>query len=721
MSAIKNGHAGRERVPGLSGPAAPSASALCFRNGEQAALAALLAVAAGIRLPGLLRGFWADELYTLRTAAMPLERILEETVSPLLFLLTKAMFFLHPARLAVRFPSPRPLEPDILPPGAAEWVFRLPFLAASLLFLLAVVLLVRRHAGLRPAVIAGLFLAVSPVHAYHSVEIRYYALVCLAGALLLAGAARFGGGRPLSGCAAISGAALFGALTHMSFLFILAATIAGLSLYTVTQTRLRAAAARRLLLLGFCLALALGVAVLSTAAGSPRHAARVAALISPEEGGPEDAAGAAPSAPRETHTLRAADYWLDFVSAQYLSCDRTGAAGCLLLLAGLGAVRAFRRHRLLLSLLLPNLLTAAPFFFLRVGHFWAPRYFLFQMVALAVFIALGADVVLAWAAGLFRADRPVLRRMAGPVLMAGAAALYAPCLAAGRTATAVSHNDWGARRVAEALAGQVQPAMDKIVYCKPYKGRFSHLLIPHYLGRLVPGWDTAGSAGRESVCTSLDDFEDLVAAFRGDPFWVVSFNGNNAEPALNDLIAARGGKRRTDLGVASIWAMGDLPQAGPGPWRSPAGEAAAEAPEEARVVEVAGPEGRHKRYSVTLSLNDAENPRTPTVFFPVRTAAVEDGGAALQFGARHVVRFRMRAKDLRPVGNPKRTFRVMLTGKGVLTDMMYAAGSADWREYTLVFTPGADVPGDITAPRIGFGNRGGAGTFEIEAFSCVVE
>ena len=151
LSAIKNGHAGRERVPGLSGPAAPSASALCFRNGEQAALAALLAVAAGIRLPGLFRGVWADELYTLRTAAMPLERILEETVSPLLFLLTKAMLFLHPARLAVRFPSPRPLEPDILPPGAAEWVFRLPFLAASLLFLLAVVLLVRRHAGLRRA------------------------------------------------------------------------------------------------------------------------------------------------------------------------------------------------------------------------------------------------------------------------------------------------------------------------------------------------------------------------------------------------------------------------------------------------------------------------------------------------------------------------------------------------------------------------------------------
>jgi len=52
---------------------------------------------------------------------------------------------------------------------------------------------------------------------------------------------------------------------------------------------------------------------------------------------------------------------------------------------------------------------------------------------------------------------------------------------------------------------------------------------------------------------------------------------------------------------------------------------------------------------------------------------------------------------------------------------MYATGSSDWREYTLVFIPGADAPDGLVNPRIGFGNRGGTGAFEIEDFSCAVE
>lgn len=707
---------------GPAGRFRPSADPLC--------LAAVLAVAAALRAPGLFRGLWADELYTLRTASLPWRGVLAQTVSPVVFWITKAVLAGFSEPLAVRFPSPLPPQYASVPLHAPEWALRAPFLAAGLLTVALVFLLLRRRAGTAAAFFAALFLAVSPIHIYHSAEIRYYGLVCLAGVLALWGLLALEAGRTARGAALTAAGLLLGMLTHMSFALAAAATVGGYGLFTLAHTRPRALLLRRTGGAGLVCAAAAAVFLAVLVGGSPDHLGRVRGLVAPGTAQPAPAAEAGDdasedpvesAASHERHVLSARNYLVNYLAARFLCCNGVAAALVVVPLLLLGLAAAFRRHRLLFFLLAANLLTAAPFFFLPVGHFWAPRYFIFQTVAAAMLFGLGADAAAKGLAGLAVRTVPGLRPAVPALLLALWLAASVGPLRAGRAENARTHNDWGARRAAEALAGLVRPAMDKIVYCKPHKGRFSYLLIPHYLGRLLPGWDTAGSVGKESLCASVDDFEDLVAAFHGDPFWIVSFDGNNAEPALNELIAARGGKRHTDLGVASLWTMGDLPQAGPAPWHPPAEEAEAELPEEARVVEVSGPGGTRKRYSVTLVLNDADKPRTPTVFFPVCTAAAGDGGCALELGARHVVRFRMRARNLTPVGNPKRTFRVMLAGKGSLTDLMYATGSADWREYTVVFTPGADVPGDVAAPRIGFGNRGGTGTFEIEAFSCVME
>ncbi len=699
-----------------------------FRTADMLGLLAAVAAAALLRAPGLFRGFWADELYTLRTASLPWRGVLAQTVSPVIFWITKTVLAAFPEPLAVRFPSPLPPQYESVPLHAPEWALRAPFLLTGLLTVAGLFLLLRRRAGGTAALFAGLFLAVSPLHIYHSAEIRYYGLVCLAGLALLAGLLALEEGRTARGAGLAAAGLLLGMLTHLSFALAATASVAGYSLFALLHTRPPAVMLRRAGTAALVCTGAAAVFLAVVIGGSPGHLDRVRGLVAPstaQPAPPADTADAAEdpvdgAAAREKHVLSARNYLVNYLAARTLSCNGAAAALVVLPLVAAGLAAAFRRHRLLFFLLAANLLTAAPFFLLPVGHFWAPRYFIFQTVAAAALFGLGADVAARKIAALAARTAPGLRA-AVPALLLGVwlAASVGP-LRAGWAENARSHNDWGARRAAEALAGQVAPAMDKIVYCKPHKGRFSYLLIPHYLGRLVPGWNTAGSAGRESFCAGVDDFEKLVAAFHGDPFWIVSFNDNNADPALGGLIAARGGKLHTDLGVASIWTMGDLPQAGPGPWKPPAREADADLPEEARLEEVAGPGGPRKRYSVTLMLNDAETPRTPTVFFPVCTAATA-GECALERGARHVVRFRMRARDLAPVGNPKRTFRVMLEGKGSLTDLMYATGTADWREYTVVFTPGADAPDGLVNPRIGFGNRGGTGTFEIEAFSCVVE
>jgi hypothetical protein len=648
--------------------------------------------------------------------------ILAETVSPAVFLVVKAVLSVFPEPLVVRFPSPLPLQYESVPLHVSEWALRAPFLTAGLLTVVGVFLLLRRRAGAIGAFFGALFLAVSPLHIYHSTEIRYYGLVCLGGLLLLWGLQALQEGKTARGAGLTAAALLLGMLTHMSFALVAAASLGGYGLFTVLCTRPRRLLLQRVGLAGLVCAGAAALFLAVAVAGNPRHLNRVRNLVAP------GAAQAVPAAPageaaedpvdvREKHLLSARNYFENYLAARYLCCGGTAAALVVAPLVLLGLAAAFRRHRLLFFLLAANLLTAVPFFFLPVGHFWAPRYFIFQTVAAALLFGLGAGAAARGLVALAARVRPGLRHAAPVLLLCVYLAAHVPV----RAKNTESHNDWGARRLAETLAGQIQPATDKIVYCKPHKGRFSYLLVPHYLGRLVPEWNTAGSVGKESFCTNVDDFEDLLAAFHGDPFWIVSFNGNNADPALNDLIAARGGKLHTDLGASSLWIMGDLPQAGPAPWHPPAEEAEAVLPEEARMEKVSGPDGARKRYSVTLMLNDAEKPRTPTIFFPVCTAAGGGDGCALERGARHVVRFRMRADDLRRVGNPKRTFRVMLEGKGSLTDLMYATGTAEGREYTLVFTPGADVPDGLVRPRIGFGNRGGTGTFEIEDFSCVVE
>ncbi|NLV39878.1 MAG: hypothetical protein GXY15_01450 [Candidatus Hydrogenedentes bacterium] len=705
----------------VGGPAAR------FRlHADTAGLLAVLAVAAALRAPGLFRGLWADELYTLRTASLPWRGVLAQTVSPVIFWMTKAVLGVFPEPLAVRFPSLLPPQYESVPLHAPEWALRAPFLLAGLLTVAGVFLLLRRRAETTAALFAGMFLAVSPLHAYHSVEIRYYGLVCLAGALLLGGVLALEAGRTRRGAALAAAGLLLGMLTHLSFALAAVATVGGYGLFALLHTRPRAVLLRRLGGAGLVCAAAAGVFLAVVAGGSPGHFDRLRGLVAPSAAHPAADAEDAGEDPvdggsgREKHVLSARNYLVNYLAARFLSCNGVAAALVVAPLLLLGLAAAFRRHRLLFFLLAANLLTAVPFFLLPVGHFWAPRYFIFQTVAAALLFGLGADAAVRGLAALAARTLPGLRPAAPVILLALWLAACPGPLRAGWAENAQSHNDWGARRIAEALATQVEPAMDKIVYCKPHKGRFSYLLIPHYLGRLVPDWTTAGSAGKESFCTNGGDFESLFAAFQGDPFWIVSFNGNNADPALNDHIAERGGKLHTDLGVASLWTMGDLPQAGPGPWKPPATETEAVLPEEARVEEVTGPGGPRKRYSVTLVLNDAEKPRTPTLFFPVCTAVNVDE-CALERGARHVVRFRLRAKDLRPVGNPKRTFRVMLEGQGSLTDLMYATGSSDWREYTLVFIPGADAPDGLVNPRIGFGNRGGTGAFEIEDFSCAVE
>ncbi|HOC74189.1 MAG TPA: hypothetical protein PKL54_15350, partial [Candidatus Hydrogenedentes bacterium] len=104
-----------------------------FRTADALGLLAVVAAAALLRAPGLFRGFWADELYTLRTASLPWRGVLAQTVSPVIFWITKTVLAAFPEPLAVRFPSPLPPQYESVPLHAPEWALRAPFLLAGLL------------------------------------------------------------------------------------------------------------------------------------------------------------------------------------------------------------------------------------------------------------------------------------------------------------------------------------------------------------------------------------------------------------------------------------------------------------------------------------------------------------------------------------------------------------------------------------------------------------
>ncbi len=204
----------------------PAALSVSQRLRDDWPLWLVLAVAAAVRLLFLdSMELWWDEFVTLGRSLPPVPQLLS----------------------GLMYQSPAPVSTDCSPPlhhllvhaalhfGRDGSIIRLPSVVFGCLGLACVMGLARRVGGLRPAVVAGLFCALSLFHVYYSRDIRWYAVyygVSLGAAWLLLLATVEDRPWQWAACGAAMGASLYAS-------YVAAPALAGLGAYVAGLTALR--------------------------------------------------------------------------------------------------------------------------------------------------------------------------------------------------------------------------------------------------------------------------------------------------------------------------------------------------------------------------------------------------------------------------------------------------------------------------------------------------
>jgi hypothetical protein len=685
---------------------------------ECGALAFLLALAAAMRIPGLLQGFWGDELYTLWRAMWPMDKLLSGKMGSgvftlLTYLVVKATMALFPPSAQFRFPAQMPVSYEVLPMHLDELTLRLPFFFISLITLIVLFRMVRKYFGLNAAFWAGLFLAVSPEHALYSTELRFYGMVCLAGAVLLYGVQSVLDGKGPRGWVITALGLLLGLSTHLSFLFVTAGIMGGAAvslLFDASPWRRRTVMVAALA--GLCVAV-VAVQVAVTVSFSPASLGAVAGLFGGEDTAAADPAqdveGPAPAdrageRPAQKYTLEPGGYFNSFIAQRYLSCHGLLCGIALAVVLAAGFAGLYARRRSMLFMVLGVLCAPLPLFFVQVSHKWLYRYFIFDILLCAVLVGVGMDTLFRVLRRLAGASRPRLGLAACAALAALAVLAYLPSLAAGREAAPDSHADGGMRRVAETLAATMMPT-DRILVLEPYKLRLSHHLIPYHLRRMRPDWQLRGEINKMQICADAAAFKEMLAKQPRDGFWVVSFDDNNRDATLNGVVRDAGAQLRGQYSNSSLWHIGGDAQRQPNLLAE--GVPGVELPKEGAAI--AG-----GAYRVALLENAEQALKTPTVLFPVVRDESGQPATGLQANRGYTLRFRLQLEKVLPGSNRTRTFRVMLFAKEGTTDLMYAEGTTESQEYTVNFAPGEYLPETLSNVKIGFGIRGGTGAFRVE-------
>jgi hypothetical protein len=89
-------------------------------------------------------------------------------------------------------------------------------------------------------------------------------------------------------------------------------------------------------------------------------------------------------------------------------------------------------------------------------------------------------------------------------------------------------------------------------------------------------------------------------------------------------------------------------------------------------------------------------------------------GAACAASDTLLLTFDLQCDGVTPGANPARTGRVIVAGpNNFWRDAHYILGTCDWREEAVVLTRGEEFPETGDGVRIGFGNRGGTGAFQV--------
>lgn len=332
------------------------------------ALATVCLLALWVRLSGLDRPFWDDEIYTVYDSSVPVSSILNSTATPLFYLMTKGMLLL----------------------GQGEALLRLPCVLAGLAGVLMLFAATARLSGPGAGLAAALFMALSAYHVFVSQEARFYALVMLFGLAALCGLVRLCE-RPTAGAAALLTAGAAGAmLTHLSAVFFVPPLLAAAFL-AVALRRGRCPLFWRAVL-GALPLLAVAGLVLAPFLLSPDRLHSLAVIVG--LGGAPDPAKAPQLA--QTWHLSMRDFFLDYLRRVFLSAHTWTEIAVVLVLGMLGLGRTARR-RPLVALFFLCVLVAVPLAltWMPARHKWAHRYFAFLLPVLLLLVASGLPVLYA--------------------------------------------------------------------------------------------------------------------------------------------------------------------------------------------------------------------------------------------------------------------------------------------------------------------------------------
>ncbi len=489
-------------------PRAPAccSAPCCARAGRWAhwlALSAVLVLALGVRVHGLGRPLWDDEIYTVYDASVPLGSVFKSTPTPLAYLVTKVTLLL----------------------GEREALLRLPYLCVGLLGVLALYLVAARLSGRAAGRAAAWFLSLSASPVIPSQEVRFYALISLFGLIGLHGLVMLCGRPSAAGAALLTLGSAGAMVTHLSAAFFvppllfcgfLAVLLHGGGLSA--PRRLAAAAAP------VCVVAAIALVPFLA---DPQRAHSLAVLLGLA------AAPAPAQAPQLAGTwhLAAGEFFGGYLRRVVLCAHSRTEWLAVLALTLAGAARTARRRPLvalfflLVAVAVPLALTWLP-----ARHKWAHRYFAFLLPVMLLLAASGLAALHAAVLRLLSGSPRTGRVCAGGLacacflVLAGAQARELGISQASLPVTDL-------RAAARFASPHTKMGAGRHLYCyldfdkSPSGG--THIAVPfqYYLRREAPG----AFVPLVRRVEGMEGLRKLRCEFPDTHLWVVNCNGENAE------------------------------------------------------------------------------------------------------------------------------------------------------------------------------------------------
>lgn len=654
----------------------------------------ILLLAIALRLPGLGAAPWMDELFSLNWAEKPWAEVLRgsgqdtEHVTCLMPLVTKAAVDI--------FRSPA---------IADEMVARLPHLLFGLAGIGLLFGFLKRRIGLAGALAGTLFLATLPMHIKYSREARYYAFVILSGLLLVMAARRLLDKFSATNLAMFFAVVFLGTFNHLSFLPPLAMVclaLAGLLLVCDSGAAPIRRVCRVTLLALLCLAGVAAACLPSLVAGGPDQVRQVLSSTGAPDMkaiGPGEASERAP----KQYQLNSAQ-WANFVTGSYLGARGSFETAGYLVLAGLGVVFLALRDRRLLLLCAALLACQVPFLFKVVKYPVYDRYFVIQIVSLAVLFAAGAQAI----AGQPGSGRLWVRSVVLALVLAMFMLLRIGPLSQTMNIQMGGGSEYMRERadlvVRRAGQGDIMAVQKEHFGFRPTEA-LQYLLNDERAGRR----DLAATL-RWFSPPALAALSDQLQFAKDSNFWIITEPTGRLKKEDRAALAAMGAQPQIVTEGVGLWVIGrdTVSLLKDGGFEAAAGgfvppqNATLEDPGVARLGK------RALRAGVA-----AGDPFRPVWIHAARDSEGRKDDIRLRVGETYTLSFEARCEDPGYEIKPRGAVVVSVGNADMANVLCTLPLTAVWRRYEFPIVPGQHTAGEVANPMVGFAFQASGGRCDI--------